>query len=192
MDFAVTGRPPENFDVESEVFADHPHIIIAPPDHPLVGRKSVPVARLASETFLLRERGSFTRDLMSRMFAAAGLNPNLGMEIGSNETIKQAVIAGLGIALISAHTVAAEIEDGRLATLNVSGLPKVLQWFVVKRKKTRLLPPAMALWNYFQESRAVLIKRHALAKRSSTGTAPQVSARKKPAKGSDDTLTNSK
>jgi LysR family transcriptional regulator for metE and metH len=70
------------------------------------------------------------------------------MEMSSNETIKQAVIAGLGIALISAHTVATELEDGRLVSLNVTGLPIVRQWFVLRRKDKVLLPPAQAMLDY--------------------------------------------
>jgi LysR family transcriptional regulator for metE and metH len=85
---------------------------------------------------------------MSRLFGRAELNPNLGMEMGSNETIKQAVMAGLGIALISAHTIAAEVADGRLVVLDAEGLPMVRQWFVVKRREKRLLPAAQALWAF--------------------------------------------
>ncbi len=85
---------------------------------------------------------------MQRLFSGAGLSPTRGMEIGSNETIKQAVIAGLGIALISAHTVAADINDGRLTVLNVDGLPVVLEWFVVKRQHKRLSPAPQALWDF--------------------------------------------
>jgi LysR family transcriptional regulator for metE and metH len=97
LDFAITGRPPEDFEVEKALIGDHPHIVIGPPDHVLARRKRIALSDLADETFLLREQGSGTRFLMQRLFSEAGLNPNLGMEIGSNETIKQAVMAGLGI-----------------------------------------------------------------------------------------------
>ena len=152
LDFAVTGRPPEDFEVEKDVIGDHPHIIVAPPDHPLARRKRIALANLGQEAFLVREQGSGTRLLMQRLFAEAGLSPEIGMEIGSNETIKQAVMAGLGIAFISAHTVSAEIEDGRLAELNVSGLPAMRKWFVVKQREKRLLPAAQALWNFLATS----------------------------------------
>lgn len=154
LDFAVMGRPPENFDVESAVIGKHPHIIIGPPDHPLARRKRIALADLAGETFLLREQGSGTRLLMHRLFSEARLTPTLGMEIGSNETIKQAVMAGLGVALISAHTVSAELKDGRLIAFNVSGLPMMRQWFVVKRRQKRLLPAAKALWDFLATSGA--------------------------------------
>ena len=95
-----------------------------------------------------REAGSGTRTLVQSLMAAAGLDPTVGMEIGSNETIKQAVMAGMGIALLSAHTIAAEVTDRRLAVLDVGGLPVVRQWFVVKRREKRLLPAARALWDH--------------------------------------------
>jgi DNA-binding transcriptional LysR family regulator len=102
-------------------------------------------AALAHETFLVRERGSGTRLLMERLFADARVTPRIGMEMGSNETIKQAVIAGLGIAFISAHTVAVELADGRLVALDVVGLPVMRTWFIVNLAKKRLLPSAAAL-----------------------------------------------
>lgn len=154
LDFAVMGRPPIDFTVERAVIGDHPHIIVGPSDHPLGQRKRLALTDLAGETFLLREQGSGTRLLMQRLFSDAGLSPNLGMEMGSNETIKQAVMAGLGIALISAHTVSAEIADGRLKVLPVKGMPVVRQWFVVRPQDKRLLPAAQALWDFFATSGA--------------------------------------
>jgi LysR family transcriptional regulator, low CO2-responsive transcriptional regulator len=148
VDVAIMGRPPEDVEVESEPIGEHPHIIIAPPDHSLRGVKSLEPAILANETFLVREMGSGTRNLMVRFFSNARLNPPIGMEIGSNETIKQAVIAGLGVSFISAHTVAAEIADGRLIALDVNGLPLQRQWFVVRRADKRLMPASEAMWQF--------------------------------------------
>ena len=148
LDFAVMGRPPDEFDVESAVIGDHPHIIIASPDHPLTSGGPYSIASLSEESFLPREEGSGTRLLMERLFARQGLQPKLGMQIASNETIKQAVMAKLGIALISAHTVATEIADGRLAIIDVAGLPVIRQWFVVRRTEKHLLPAAQALWDF--------------------------------------------
>ncbi|MDO9710548.1 LysR family transcriptional regulator [Paracraurococcus lichenis] len=150
LDVAVMGYPPERFPVERAVIGDHPHVIIGAPGHRLVRRRGIPLREVTDETLLLREPGSGTRDLMQRLFAAAGLAmpaaPSL--EIGSNETIKQAVMAGMGIALISAHTIAAEVRDGRLAILDVEGLPAVRQWFAVRRSEKRLLPAARAMWDH--------------------------------------------
>lgn len=97
---------------------------------------------------LMRETGSGTRVLAERFFAQAGIAPRIGMEIGSNETIKQAVIAGLGIAFLSAHTIEAEIVDGRLTVLDVVGLPEVRHWFVVRPAVKRLMPAAGALRDF--------------------------------------------
>jgi DNA-binding transcriptional LysR family regulator len=147
LDLAIMGRPPENLDLESVVLGDHPNIIIAAGNHPLAG-KEVTIQGLADETFFIRELGSGTRMLMERLFREAGFSPNIGMEIGSNETIKQAVIAGLGIAFISAHTVACEIADGRLTALNVQGLPIVRKWYVVRLREKAVMPAAEAMWRF--------------------------------------------
>lgn len=150
VDVAIMGRPPEDIETIKTVIGDHPHIVVAPPDHPLVGRKLKPT-HLTGEMFLMREPGSGTRALMERLFGEEGVKPKIGMEIGSNETIKQAVIAGLGLAFISAHTVAAEIADGRLAQLDVAGLPIMRQWHVVRRAGKRLTPPAAAMSAFLSE-----------------------------------------
>lgn len=148
FDIAVMGRPPEGVPVESMPIGPNPHVLIAPPSHRLAGRKQIAPSELADETLLMRETGSGTRMLAERFFAAAGVTPRIGMEISSNETIKQAVIAGLGIAFLSAHTIEAEIADGRLAVLRVQGLPETRQWFVVRPAAKRLMPAARALRDF--------------------------------------------
>jgi LysR family transcriptional regulator for metE and metH len=148
LDVAIIGRPPPELDLEKVLIGDHPHVIIAPPNHPLAHKRKLKVSSLGGEVFLNREPGSGTRALMERMFAEAGVKPRIGMEIASNETIKQAVMAGLGIAFLSAHTVAAELLDGRLVTLEIEGLPLVRSWFVVRRTDKVLLPPARALVDF--------------------------------------------
>jgi LysR family transcriptional regulator for metE and metH len=142
------GRAPEEVPVERAVIGEHPHVVIAAPDHRLAAARGLHLTALAGETFLLREAGSGTRELLRTLLAADGLDPGLGMEMGSNETIKQAVMAGMGIALLSAHTVAAELADGRLVALDLGGLPVLRQWFVVRNRDKRLLPAAQALWDH--------------------------------------------
>jgi DNA-binding transcriptional LysR family regulator len=149
LDFAVMGRPPQHFEVEQEKIAPHPHIIVAPPDHPLTNKRKVPLEALSKETFLLREAGSGTRGLTDQFIARIGKPPTIGMEISSNETIKQAVMAGLGIALISAHTVALELKGRRLGIIKAEGLPIVRAWYVVRRKDRQMLPATKHLWTYF-------------------------------------------
>jgi DNA-binding transcriptional LysR family regulator len=107
---------------------------------------------LKDQTFLLREPGSGTRSVTDNLFNKNKFLPSAGVEFGSNETIKQAVMAGMGIALISAHTVAAELEAKRLVALDIKGLPINRKWFVVKHKNKRLLPSSQALWNFFARS----------------------------------------
>ena len=114
----------ERIEVKSAVIGEHPQVIIAPLDHPLAKQRSISPREIAKQTILMREVGSGTRLLAEPFLAQHGIEPRIGMEIGSNETIKQTVMAGLGIAFISAHTIAAEI-GGRLAILDVAGLPEI-------------------------------------------------------------------
>lgn len=157
LDFAIMGRPPTDLEVDSHLIGDHPHVIVAPKDHCLAQTPRLSVADLSQEAFLTREPGSGTRFLMESFFDASELQPHIGMEMSSNETIKQAVIAGLGIAFISAHTVAAELEDGRLILLDVTGLPVVRQWFVVWRRDKTLLPPAQSLLDFLRSEAATFL-----------------------------------
>lgn len=145
IDIAIMGRPPDTLDVEAHELGPNPHIIIAAPGHHLAGAHALPLAALERETFLVREKGSGTRTLMEHRLAEAGVAPRIGMEIASNETIKQGVMAGLGIAFLSAHTVAAEIAEGRLVALDIEGLPVMRAWFLVANAERRPLPAATAL-----------------------------------------------
>lgn len=152
LDFAITGSPPSHFEVRSEYIGENPQIIIAPPDHKFAGKPRISLSSLKDQAFLLREPGSGTRSVADKLFSKNNFSPSTGVEFGSNETIKQAVIAGMGIAIISAHTVAAELEAKRLISLKVKGLPINRKWFVVKHKNKRLLPSSQALWNFFARS----------------------------------------
>jgi DNA-binding transcriptional LysR family regulator len=149
IDLAVMGRPPQGLDVDQKVFGDHLYVVIAWPGHRLAEHRDISMAEVAVETFLIRERGSGTRVHLDGLFTAAGLDPAPGMELASNETIKQAVMAGLGIALISAHTVAAEIHDGRLIVLDVRGLPIRRHWLLVRMRRKAVSPMTRALWDFF-------------------------------------------
>jgi len=142
IDLAIMGHPPQEFTTIAEAFADHPLVIIAAPDHPLVDRKQIVPKLLNEETFLIREPGSGTRATMERYFSDAIIAPEHVVEMGSNETIKQAVMAGLGIAFISAHSVSLECEVNRLVKLPVAGTPVIRRWFVVHRAEKELLPVA--------------------------------------------------
>jgi DNA-binding transcriptional LysR family regulator len=148
LDLAVMGQPPEELPVRATVIGSHPHVVVTGADHPLARRARLPPRALDGEIFLVREQGSGTRGLMQRFFADAGMAPRIGMELGSNETIKQAVLAGLGVAFLSAHTIELEVQTGRLAILDVVGLPAMRQWYVVHRADRRLTLAAQAMHQF--------------------------------------------
>ncbi|MBB4285641.1 LysR family transcriptional regulator [Roseospira goensis] len=143
IDIAVMGRPPEALDVVARRLGPHPYVMIAPPGHRLAGLESVPADILLQETFLAREAGSGTRTLMIRELDRLGNGRAYRVvEMASNETIKQAVMAGLGIALLSAHTVHTELAEGKLVALAVPGLPVMRHWFLIHLADEMLTPAA--------------------------------------------------
>jgi len=151
LDIAIMGQPPPDVPVEKRLLGEHPHVIVAAANHWLAKDSGLAVVDLTYETFITRERGSGTRMLMAQFFQASDLQPKVSMEMDSNETIKQAVIAGLGIAFISLHTVASELADGRLVVLDVAALPVMRQWYAVRRSDKTLLPPAQAMLEFLGE-----------------------------------------
>jgi DNA-binding transcriptional LysR family regulator len=156
-DLVIMGRPPRELDTVAEPFATNPLVVVAAPDHPLARRRRIPLKRLAEETFLIRERGSGTRAAMERVFGDRGVAYRAGMEVASNETIKQAVIAGMGIAFLSAHTMALELRTRKLVVLDVAGLPIVRQWFVIHLQTKRLAPVAAAFRQFLIDHGARII-----------------------------------
>jgi DNA-binding transcriptional LysR family regulator len=144
VDMILMGQPPEDVQVESEAFMDNPLVVVAPPGHPLSGVAAIPLARLAEEVFLMREPGSGTRQAMERLFAEHRLKIRQGMQMTRNEAIKQGVRAGLGLGIVSAHTIELELETGRLVVLDVEQFPIQRQWFLVYRKAKRLSPAGQA------------------------------------------------
>jgi DNA-binding transcriptional LysR family regulator len=141
----------------TEAFMDNPLVVIAPPDHPLVGQQPVPFKRLQQETFVVREQGSGTRNAMERFFTDRGVTLSTGMEMTSNEAIKQAVEAGLGLGIVSIHTLELELEAGRLVVLEAEFFPILRHWYVVHRKGKRLSPIAQAFKSFvLQEAREMM------------------------------------
>jgi len=160
VDLAIMGRPPQALETVADAFAPHPFVVIAAPGHPLARRRRLPVAALAVESFLVREPGSGTRSAMQRFFDEHGVPILIGMEMASNETIKQAVMAGMGIAFISRHTIDLELATKRLVLLDVQGLPVMREWFVVHLAAKRLSPTAQAFREFVQKhGRAMLAQR---------------------------------
>jgi DNA-binding transcriptional LysR family regulator len=158
-DLAIMVRPPQHLDTVNQSFAPHPYVIVAAPDHPLVGKKKIALAQLKREPFVVREKGSDTWNSMEDGFGEHLKDLNIAMEIKSTETIKQAVIAGMGIGFLSAHTISLELQAGSLAVLDVEGFPVMLDWFVVHRKNKRLPPVALAFKNFLLSEGAAQIQR---------------------------------
>ncbi|HYG85379.1 MAG TPA: LysR family transcriptional regulator [Azospirillum sp.] len=151
VDLAIMGRPLDGTEVVAEAFARHPSVIVCAPTHPLAGTTGLRLPDLAECGFIAREDGAGTRALMDRFFQAAGFTPRVVMTSSSNETIKQAVMAGIGIALISRHTVGLELGLGLLWELNVEGLPLMRSWYIVHRRSLPLLPVHAQLRSYLLE-----------------------------------------
>lgn len=153
-DLLLMGRPPAHVEVDSLPLGDHPHVLIAAPGHRLAGASDIHAEDLLQERFLAREPGSGTRMLMERFLARIGGGRSIDViEMGTNETIKQSVLAGLGIAIISAHTCLAELKDGRLVALPMVGLPLVRQWFLLHRTDRQLTTAARQFRDYITAGR---------------------------------------
>ncbi len=147
-DLVIMGKPPEGMELVTEAFMENPLVIIAPAGHPLAKERKIPLARLQEETFVVRERGSGTRIAMERFFAEHNVRLTAGMEMTSNEAIKQAVSAGLGLGIVSIHTLALELELGCIAVLDVEAFPIIRHWYVVHRAGKRLSPVAQAFRDF--------------------------------------------
>lgn len=147
-DMAIMGTPPDNMELRSQAFMQNPLVIIAPPDHPLVGVSRVPLSRLVEENFILRERGSGTRNAVERFFQQRGVKLNTSMEMSRNEAIKHAVMAGLGLGIVSLHTLEFELALNRVAILSVEGFPIMKEWYMVHRNGKRMSPIAQAFHEF--------------------------------------------
>ena len=148
VDLAVMGRPPKELATRAEPFAAHPQVFVAPPGHALLGGGQFPATELAGYPLIVRERGSGTRTVMEHYLREHHIAPPIAMEIPSNETIKQAVIAGMGLAFLSLHTVGLEVRTGALCVLDVEDTPVVRIWNLV-HLLSKLLAPAAEAFRYF-------------------------------------------
>lgn len=150
-DLALMGRTPRRVEVDTDRFANHPYVLIAAPTHPLVRFRKIKRTDLVPHKFLIREKGSGTRMVHDHFFLDHGLSLPNAQEIGGNADIKNAVMAGLGVAFISAHTVALEQQAGKLCILDVEGMPENRDWFVVCLKGAVLGPAAQAFSDFVSE-----------------------------------------
>ena len=148
-DLYVVGQAPTDaMEIESFPFAPNPLVVLAPRDHPLAGQKNIPLSRIAEEPLIMREPGSGIRDATLRLFQQHGLQPSVRMELGSNEAIKHAVVGGLGIAILSLHTLSLEGPNGPVTILDVEDFPIMRQWHLVYPKGKELSLVANAFLDF--------------------------------------------
>jgi len=148
VDLAIMGTPPRELDTRAEPFATNPLVMIAAPGHPLAQLSQVPVAALSDLVFLVREPGSGTRASMEIFLKERRIHPATQVEMPSNETIKQAVMADMGVSILSIHTIGLELAAGVIRMLEVEGLPLLRRWHVVNMR-AKLLSPAAEAFRYF-------------------------------------------
>ena len=150
-DLYIMGQPPEHLEVVSEPFMENPLVVIAPANHPLAQEHDIAPARLAGEPFIAREPGSGTRQAAERFFESQGVRLTLRMTLGSNEAVKQAVAGGLGLAVVSLHTLSLDAASGAFAVLDVQGFPLRRQWYAVYPAGKQATPVTTAFLNYIAE-----------------------------------------
>ena len=154
-DFVIMGEPPSKLDLDSRLIMENPLIVIASPQHPLVKKytsKKIPMAEVVKESFVVREEGSGTKAAIRRHFKKHGLDFISSYEMSSNESIKHAVVAGLGLGIVALHTIKLELEAGKLIILDVENFPLERYWHLVSRKGRRLSPAAIEFQEFILES----------------------------------------
>lgn len=156
LDLAITGYPPAEAEVEAVTFAHHPHVLVVAAGHRLAASDSLTWNDLAHEPMVLRERGSATRQFMEHLLESRRLRPPVAAELPGNETVKQAVMTGLGFSLMSAHALQVELEAGMLAVLPLPEMPKRLDWCVLHRRDRPLSGAAASLRDFLIEQGPVL------------------------------------
>ncbi len=158
VDLVIMGRAPTHLECEATPFCTNPMGIVSAPDHPLARRRHLAFDLLRGHGFVVREQGSGTRAAMERLFAQHELPLDVVMEMPSNETIKQAVMAGMGLSFLSLRTVRHELAAGHLALVDISGMPIVGHWYVTHLRQNRLSPAALAFKNFLIEQGGPLIE----------------------------------
>ena len=147
-DIVIMGEPPSGKDLKAEAFMENPLVVISSPNHLWVNRKKIPLIEVAHERFILREPGSGTRAAIIRFFQDRGLSIRTSLEMSSNEAIKQVVGAGLGLGVVSEHTLELELLTRRLVILDVENMPIKRYWYMVQRRGKRNTPVTQAFHDY--------------------------------------------
>lgn len=157
VDLVIMGRAPDDIDCRATPFATNPMGVVGAPEHPLSRRRQAPLSILKDQDFVVRERGSGTRAALERLLAKHRVKPRIVMELPSNETIKQAVMAGMGLSFLSLRTLRHELASGHMVLLDIDGLPLVKHWYVTHLASKRLSPAAAAFKTFLVEEAGALI-----------------------------------
>jgi DNA-binding transcriptional LysR family regulator len=157
-DLVLMGKPPEELDLVTEAFMDNPLVVIAPKGHHLTGRTAIALEELRAETFLMREQDSGTRSSVESILTEKGVSLSISMEMNSNGAIKQGVEVGLGLGVVSLHTIERELEDGRLVVLDVEAFPIMRQWYIVHRSGKRLSSVGLAFEDFVRTEASTYVK----------------------------------
>ena len=158
-DLVIMGQVPEQMHVESHQFLESPLVVLAPPQHPLINQAHIPLVRLAQEPILIREVGSGTRLAMERCFAAYDLELPTEMELGCSEAIKQGVMAGLGVSVLSQHTLILELATGKIKLLDVEEFPLIRYWYIAHLREKKLSLVARTFLDFMLSSAKEIIQR---------------------------------
>jgi LysR family transcriptional regulator, low CO2-responsive transcriptional regulator len=150
-DLYIVSQLPESMDISYHSFLDNPLVVLAPKNHPLAGEKNIPLEKLSGEQFIMREVGSGTRKAVQRLFDQHNVTVKVKLELGSNEAIKQAIAGGLGISVLSRHTIGLEALSGELTILDVQHFPIHRDWYIVYPSGKQLSVVARAFFDYIME-----------------------------------------
>lgn len=149
-DLYILSQVPDEPDVKAHPFLANPLVVLANHDHPLANEKNIPIQKLAEQPFITRESGSGTRGYVQKLFDEHKITPKVKMELSSNEAIKQAIAGGLGISILSRHTIALEGASGQIAVLDVENFPIPCNWYVIHLAGKQLSVVAQAFLEYLQ------------------------------------------
>lgn len=150
-DLYILSQPPADLDLQAESFLDNPMVVVARWDHPLANQRHIPIQQLKGEAFIMREPGSGTRQAIQALFKKHKIQVPVRLELGSNEAIKQAIAGGLGISVLSEHTLISEGLGGELTLLDVEYFPIRRRWYVVYVSGKQLSVIAQAFLQYLLE-----------------------------------------
>lgn len=161
-DLYLFGSPPDHQEVVVQAVVSNPLVVFARNDHPLAGERNIAFARLASEPFLMRERGSGTRAFTERLFEQHRLIPRIRMELNTNEAVREGILAGLGVSILSRYTFGPEPDQAQLVCLDVEGFPLESHWQFVYPVGKRLSVAARAFMDFARaEAKGILANGYA-------------------------------